>query len=55
MIKILKKYFSEMPKNKIYYYAVKKGRKNGIYTSWDEARLQVDGYPNSIHKKFSNV
>ncbi|KAK6734816.1 hypothetical protein RB195_018168 [Necator americanus] len=27
------------------FYAVAKGRKVGIYTTWDQCRVQVDGYP----------
>lgn len=34
------------------YYAVKVGRKKGIYFNWEECKLQVSGYPNSIYKKF---
>lgn len=35
------------------YYAVKKGRKSGIYTSWAECEAQVKGYSGAIFKKFS--
>ncbi len=34
------------------YYAVKKGKKTGIYTSWDEAKAQVTNFSNPIYKKF---
>ncbi|MDY6064843.1 MAG: ribonuclease H family protein [Finegoldia sp.] len=34
------------------YYAVKNGRRPGIYTSWDECKAQVDGYKNAIFKSF---
>ncbi len=30
------------------YYAVRKGRKLGIFTSWDECRLQVEGIANKF-------
>lgn len=34
------------------YYAVKIGRKPGIYTNWDECKAQVDGFPGAKHKSF---
>lgn len=34
------------------YYAVKNGRKPGIYTSWDECKEQVEGYPKAEYKSF---
>mgnify|MGYP001116930371 CR=1 FL=1 len=37
-----------------YYYAVKDGRKVGIYTTWDECEPQVKEYSGAIYKKFSN-
>lgn len=36
------------------YYAVKRGRKVGIYTSWDECRKQVEGFPGAIYKSFTD-
>lgn len=36
------------------YYAVKNGRKPGIYTSWDEAKVQVEGYKNPSFKGFNS-
>lgn len=44
-----------MTKNKAMYYAVKRGRKPGVYCSWNEAELQVKGYPGAIYKKFKTV
>lgn len=38
-----------MPKK---YYAVKKGRTPGIYTTWPEAQKQVSGYTNAQFKSF---
>lgn len=38
--------------NKGGYYAVKVGRIPGVYPSWDECKLQVNGYPNAQYKKF---
>ena len=36
------------------YYAVKKGRKTGIYTSWTECKEQVDGFSGAIYKSFKD-
>ena len=36
------------------YYAVHKGRKTGIYFSWDICKKQIDGFENPIFKKFDN-
>ncbi len=35
------------------YYAVQKGRKPGIYTTWDQCRQQVTGFPGAVYKKFT--
>lgn len=35
-------------------YAVKKGRKTGLFNSWDECKDQVDGFPNAIYKSFTS-
>lgn len=35
------------------FYAVKKGRKTGIYMDWGECCEQVSGYPGAIYKAFS--
>lgn len=35
------------------YYAVKKGRKTGIFSSWDECRTQVSGYSGAEYKSFA--
>lgn len=35
------------------YYGVKKGRVPGVYTSWDECKIQVLGFAGAIYKKFS--
>ncbi|NLX62447.1 MAG: RNase H, partial [Tissierellia bacterium] len=37
-----------------YYYAVKNGRKVGIFNTWSECEAQVKGYPNAVYKKFSS-
>jgi len=44
----LLKYFAEMP-----FYAVRIGRKPGIYESWLECENQVKGYPKARYKKFN--
>ena len=35
------------------FYAVAKGYVPGIYETWDEAKKQVNGFPEAKHKKFS--
>jgi ribonuclease HI len=37
------------------YYAVHKGKKTGIFSSWNECKKSVDKYPNAIYKKFKNI
>lgn len=37
------------------YYAVKNGRKIGIFETWDECKSQVDGYSGAIYKSFQNL
>lgn len=34
------------------YYAIKKGRHPGIYTTWDDAKKQVDGFSGAVYKSF---
>ena len=36
------------------YYVVAKGREPGIYYSWEEARVQVDGYSEARFKSFTD-
>lgn len=36
------------------YYAVKKGRRPGIYQTWQECQVQVNKYPGAIFKSFNN-
>lgn len=36
------------------YYAVKAGRKTGLFTSWDECKLQVEGFSNPVFKSFNS-
>ncbi|PJF16809.1 hypothetical protein PSACC_03389 [Paramicrosporidium saccamoebae] len=35
------------------YYAVQSGRNPGVYSTWDECRENVNGYPRARHAKFS--
>lgn len=37
------------------YYAVRIGRKAGIYDNWTDAKDQVHGYPNAIYRSFKNL
>jgi hypothetical protein len=37
------------------YWAVKVGRKTGIFTSWNECREQVHGYSNAVQKRFRSL
>jgi ribonuclease HI len=37
------------------YYAVKQGRDPGIYTNWNDAKLQVDKFPNAVYKSFKTL
>ena len=36
------------------FYAVQKGHVPGIYASWDEAKVQVDGFAGAVYKSFSS-
>ena len=36
-----------------YFYAVKYGFSPGVYTSWEDCKKQVTGYPKPLFKKFS--
>ncbi|WP_027432208.1 ribonuclease H1 domain-containing protein [Lachnospira multipara] len=37
------------------YYAVKAGRKPGIYESWDECKALVTGFKGAIYKSFTSL
>ncbi|XP_063757817.1 ribonuclease H1 isoform X2 [Eleginops maclovinus] len=37
-----------------FFYAVKKGFKPGVYSTWDECKNQVDKFPASSFKKFAS-
>lgn len=36
------------------YYAVKNGKKTGIFNTWDQCKEQVHGYSGAIYKSFTN-
>lgn len=36
------------------FYAVRKGKVPGIYSSWDACKRMVDGYPGAIYKSFKS-
>ena len=36
------------------FYAIKKGRKVGVYTNWTECKMQIDGFRGAIYKSFSS-
>jgi ribonuclease HI len=38
--------------SKTFFYAVRMGRKPGVYATWDEAAEQVNGFPSAQHRKF---
>lgn len=38
--------------NKMKYYAVAKGRKTGIFTTWDDCQDQVKGFSGAVFKSF---
>jgi ribonuclease HI len=42
-----------MPKQK--FYVVWKGRKTGVFTSWQECSAQVSGFPGAEYKSFENL
>jgi ribonuclease H-related protein len=37
------------------YYAVRKGRKIGVFSSWDDCKKQVEGYGSAEYKSFSTL
>ncbi|MDN6161390.1 MAG: ribonuclease H family protein [Atopostipes sp.] len=37
------------------YYAVRKGHHPGIYKNWDEAKLEVHGYPQALYQSFKSL
>lgn len=37
------------------FYAIKAGHQTGIFSSWDECKRLVEGYPNAKYKGFSTL
>lgn len=37
------------------YYAVRIGKMPGIYTTWEECRSMVDGFPGAVYKSFGTA
>ncbi len=37
------------------FYAVKQGRKTGLFTTWDDCKAQVQGYSGAIYKSFPTL
>ena len=37
------------------FYAVRRGRQRGIYSTWEACRAQVEGYPGAQYKSFSTL
>ncbi|KAL1918915.1 uncharacterized protein VTP21DRAFT_2296 [Calcarisporiella thermophila] len=52
LLRMLTRFNMPSQKGKSVYYAVRSGRKPGIYSTWEECREQVDGYSGSRYKKF---
>lgn len=44
-----------MAKKKQKYYVVWHGAKPGIYKTWSECQLQINGFPGAKYKSFSNL
>lgn len=36
------------------YYVIWKGKKTGVFTSWDEVKRYISGFPNAKYKSFSS-
>nr|WP_052356556.1 ribonuclease H family protein [[Clostridium] dakarense] len=37
------------------FYAVRKGKKTGIFNTWNECKIQVDGYSGAEYKSFTTI
>ena len=42
-------------RRKQWFYVVVEGHRDGIFIKWKNAKAQVDGYPDNLHKKFDNL
>lgn len=36
------------------FYAIKIGKKTGVFDNWNDTKLQVEGHPNAKYKSFNN-
>jgi len=52
--KLIKKKHYHCKKLMSKFYSVKKGRKTGVFRSWNETKKHVHGYPGAIYKSFKN-
>lgn len=50
---IVRRFLNNIFNDMAMYYAVAKGRKPGIYMTWNECKLQVNQFPGPVFKKFS--
>ena len=37
------------------FYAIKEGKKTGIFTSWDETKEYVTGFNGAVYKGFNDL
>ncbi|XP_016391544.1 ribonuclease H1-like isoform X1 [Sinocyclocheilus rhinocerous] len=44
----------EMGKKGMFFYAVRKGFRPGVYQTWEDCKHQVDKFPSAIFKKFAS-
>ena len=45
---------ARMGKNKWAFYAVAKGRNVGLFSTWNECKIQIDGYKGARFKGFNS-
>ncbi|MFP3726376.1 ribonuclease H family protein [Priestia filamentosa] len=50
--KEINKYLNGKPVLGDKFYAVKRGRRVGVYQSWEECKQQIDGLENAVYKSF---
>ncbi len=44
-----------MSKQKQKYYVVWKGRNSGIYDSWEDCKIQIDGFEGALYKSYESL
>ncbi|KAJ2782423.1 Ribonuclease H1 [Coemansia javaensis] len=44
-----------MPRAAAGFYAVRRGRRPGVYGTWDECRAQTDGFAGAVFKRFASA